>query len=138
MSNRALLVSAVLAACGGTVVGSSSTPAAEPRPPLLASLEGKWVMIGDVLGEPFECRLDVQPVLGGAFTELHMTDVQTPSDYEARVFIGHEEKSDVVIVGRIGRLEALCRVRHRTPRAGALAASGGGQAARRERPGSAS
>jgi hypothetical protein len=40
-------------------------------------------MLGDVLGKPVKYRLEVQPVLRRAFTELYMTDVQKPPEYEA-------------------------------------------------------
>lgn len=72
--------------------------AAETRPALLAALDGTWLMVGDVLGKPVRYRLMVSPVLAGAFTELHMTDVQEPPQYEARVFIAHDNESGHVIV----------------------------------------
>lgn len=64
---------------------------------LLAALDGDWMMVGDVLGEPVRYRLTVKPILAQTFTELHMTDVQEPPEYEARVFLGYDEKSGQVI-----------------------------------------
>jgi hypothetical protein len=61
-------------------------------------MDGQWVMVGDVLGEPVKYRLVVSPVLAGSFTELHMTDVQSPPQYEARVFIAHDKDSNQIIV----------------------------------------
>lgn len=70
---------------------------AETRPALLAALDGTWVMVGDVRGEPVKYNLIASPVLAGTFTELHMTDVQTPPQYEARVFIAHDKDSGHII-----------------------------------------
>jgi hypothetical protein len=63
----------------------------------LASLDGDWIMVGDVLGKPVKYKLTVQPVLRGTFTELHMTDLQEPPEYEARICIGYDKESDQVI-----------------------------------------
>ena len=58
------------------------------RPALLQALDGHWAMVGDVMGKPVEYDMEAFPTLQGMFTELHMNDVQRPSQYEARVFIG--------------------------------------------------
>lgn len=92
-----------IAAIAVLALGCAEAPApppnaAETRPALLAALDGNWVMAGDVLGKPVKYRLIVSPVLARAFTELHMTDVQEPPQYEARVFIAHDKESGQVIV----------------------------------------
>lgn len=83
-----------------TVSGSSyaadsaeSTPA---RPTLLKALDGKWTMVGDVMGKPVKYDMEASSTLQGAFTEVHMNDVQVPSQYEARVFIGVDKDGQVI------------------------------------------
>ena len=66
------------------------------RPALLKSLDGQWVMLGDVMGKPVEYSMEAFPTLQGTFTELHMTDVQVPPQYEARVFIGVYKEGRVI------------------------------------------
>ena len=73
-------------------------PTIPERPPALKALDGTWVMSGDVMGKPVTYRMVAKPTLQGAFTELHLNDVQVPSEYEARVFIGYDEESKSVIV----------------------------------------
>jgi len=90
----ALIVVAV--GCSGLPPRPSKAP--ETRPALLAGMDGQWVMVGEVLGKPVKYSLIVSPVLAGSFTELHMTDVQSPPQYEARVFIGHDKDSSHIIV----------------------------------------
>ena len=72
-------------------------PKIPERPPVLKALDGNWVMSGDVMGKPVTYRMVAGPTLQGAFTELHMTDVQVPSEYEARVFIGYDADKKIVI-----------------------------------------
>lgn len=67
------------------------------RPALLASLDGHWVMVGDVMGQPVQYDMEAFPVLQGAFTEIHMNDVETPSQYEARVFIGVAKDGKLIV-----------------------------------------
>jgi hypothetical protein len=55
---------------------------------LLSHLIGRWRMTGTVLGRPVVYTLLTTRELEGRFVELHMTDVQQPPAYEARVFIG--------------------------------------------------
>lgn len=57
----------ILVACGGGTAAASEPVVAEPRPALLALLDGDWVMVGEVLGEPVKYRLTVQPVAGARF-----------------------------------------------------------------------
>ncbi len=42
------------------------------------------------MGEPVTYRMVAGPTLQGAFTEIHMDDVQVPSQYEARVLIRYD------------------------------------------------
>ena len=90
----ALIILAV--GCAGPPAQPSRAP--ETRPALLAGMDGQWVMVGNVLGKPVKYGLIVSPVLAGSFTELHMTDVQSPPQYEARVFIAHDKDSSQIIV----------------------------------------
>lgn len=78
--------------------GAQEHPTIHERPAALRALDGDWVMSGDVMGEPVTYRMTAGPTLQGAFTEIHMDDVQVPSQYEARVLIGHDAESQRVIV----------------------------------------
>lgn len=71
--------------------------AADARPEILKALDGHWIMSGDVMGKPVTYTMVAAPTLHGTFTEMHMTDVQVPSEYEARVFIGYDPSSELVI-----------------------------------------
>ncbi len=86
------------------------------RPPALKALDGNWVMSGDVMGTPVTYRLVAGPALQGAFTELHMNDVQVPSQYEARVFIGYDAESKTVIVHWMDSFGARYSIPHGTGR----------------------
>lgn len=66
------------------------------RPALLKALDGQWVMVGDVMGKPVQYDMEASPTLQGTFTEIHMNDVQVPSQYEARVFIGADKDDQVI------------------------------------------
>jgi hypothetical protein len=85
------------------LVGLSSANAqehpnpADKRPALLQALDGHWVMTGDVLGKAVTYDMVAAPILDATFTEVHMKDVQVPAEYEARVFIGVDSDSQVVI-----------------------------------------
>lgn len=70
----------------------------DARPDLLRALDGRWVMTGDVMTKPVTYDLEAGPTLAAAFTELHMTDVQVPPQYEARVFLGWDADNRRVIV----------------------------------------
>lgn len=97
---RALAFSAIpIALAVGCADPAPASPTApETRPELLAALDGKWIMVGDVLGKPVRYSLSVSPILARTFTELHMIDVQQPPQYEARVFIAHDKESGQIIV----------------------------------------
>jgi hypothetical protein len=66
--------------------------------PLLARLEGQWVMDGTLMGESVRYDLRANWVLKGQFLLLEMRDVAVPSEYEARIYIGWSaEKSRYVV-----------------------------------------
>ncbi len=86
----------------------------DPRPSLLAALDGRWTMRGDVMGKPVTYDLEAGPVLGGAFTELHMKDVSDPPQYEAQVFLGFDRESGTLIAHWLDRFGALASIPHGT------------------------
>jgi hypothetical protein len=63
---------------------------------LLERLVGDWRMVGQVRGEPATYALTARRTLQGRFVELHMVDVSTPPQYEARVFVGVDSAGRVV------------------------------------------
>ena len=82
-----------------TAGSSHAIEPAEPnseRPALLKKLDGQWIMSGDVLVKPVKYDMQAFPTLQGRFTELHMNDVQVPSQYEARVFIGADKDGEII------------------------------------------
>ncbi len=84
----------VLMAC---IHSAHAAEAVDARPSPLPSLDGHWAMIGDVMGKPVQYDLDAFPTLQGKFTEMHMVDVQVPSKYEARVFIGADTSGQLIV-----------------------------------------
>lgn len=112
-----------LVAAVALVVAAACAPApreqpavTETRPPLLAALDGDWKMTGEVQGEAVEYRLAVRPVLGRAFTELHMVDVEEPPRYEARLFLGYDEASRELIAHWLDSFGARASIPHGTGR----------------------
>jgi len=89
-------------------------PKIPDRPAALKALDGDWLMSGDVMGEPVTYRMVAGPTIQGAFTEIHMNDVQVPSQYEARVLIGYDAKSKTVIVHWMDSFGAKYSVPHGT------------------------
>ncbi|MDN5871930.1 MAG: hypothetical protein L0H73_14560 [Nitrococcus sp.] len=65
------------------------------------------------MGKPVEYDMEAFPTLQSAFTEIHMNDVERPSQYEARVFIGLT-KSGMVIVHWLDSFGAKYSVPHGT------------------------
>jgi hypothetical protein len=80
-----ILLGMACASAGSLAAQAGPSAAAES---LLQHLEGKWRMSGKVRGKAVTYTMDAGRVLQGRFVELHMTDVSTPPQYEARVFIG--------------------------------------------------
>src|SRR6266480_4787439 len=59
---------------------------------------GTWTMSGTARGKPVAYDLEGKRILDGRYVELHMTDVQRPPKYEARVFIGEDTVTNHIIV----------------------------------------
>ena len=110
---RSLITAAAIVCCGAqvAVAGEPVTPA-DSRPALLKALDGRWIMTGDVMGKPVTYTLEAGPTLQGAFTELHMTDVQDPPQYEARVYIGVAPDDGTVIAHWMDSFGAQFSVPH--------------------------
>jgi hypothetical protein len=89
------IVASVLVLAGSGQPGIAAEGAGG-RPLLLESLDGRWTMVGDVMGKPVQYEMEAFPTLQGTFTEIHMNDVQVPSEYEARVFIGVDKSGEVI------------------------------------------
>lgn len=100
--------------CAQPAFAAEPPTVADARPALLQALDGRWVMRGDVMGEPVTYSLEAGPTLGGSFTELHMTDVQDPPRYEARVFIGIAPDDGTVIAHWLDSFGAKFSVPHGT------------------------
>lgn len=102
------------------VVASSSAcahdevQASDERPALLQALDGHWVMKGDVLGKAVTYDMVAAPILHGTFTEMHMKDIQVPSEYEARVFIGVDPDGPRVITHWLDNFGAKYSIPHGT------------------------
>ena len=95
-------------------LGAQEHPKIPDRPVALKALDGNWVMSGDVMGKPVTYQMVAGPALQGAFTEIHMNDVQVPSEYEARVFIGYDAKSKTVIAHWMDSFGAQYSIPHGT------------------------
>lgn len=95
-----------------SVAIARSHPEIPKRPQALRELDGHWIMSGDVMGKPVTYRMTAGPTLHGNFTEMHMDDVQRPSQYEARVFIGYDPKGDRVIVHWMDSFGAAYSIPH--------------------------
>ncbi len=108
----AALVAIVLAA--SSAIAQEAALSSDKRPALLQALDGQWVMTGDVLGKPVTYDMVAAPTLHDAFTELHMKDVQVPSEYEARVFIGVDPESQAVIAHWLDNFGAKYSIPHGT------------------------
>lgn len=89
-------------------------PKIAERPAVLKALDGEWVMTGDVMGKPVTYRMVAGPTLQGAFTEVHVDDVQVPSEYEARVLIGYDAESKAVIAHWMDSFGARYSIPHGT------------------------
>jgi len=108
----AVMGAALLLASGA--LNAQEHPKIPARPAPLEALDGEWVMSGDVMGEPVTYRMIAGPTLQGAFTEIHMNDVQVPSQYEARVLIGYDAESKAVIAHWLDSFGARYSVPHGT------------------------
>ena len=113
---RLALILLTAAVAAQAPIADEETAASATRPALLQALDGHWVMTGDVMGEAVTYDLVAAPTLNGAFTELHMKDVQVPAQYEARVFIGVDPDSQTVIAHWMDSFGAKFSVPHGTGR----------------------
>jgi len=112
---RKLKPALLMIACAATsAFAQDPSPSIDKRPALLQALDGHWVMTGDVLGKPVTYDMVAVPTLHDAFTELHMTDAQVPSEYEARVFIGVDPDSHLVIAHWLDNFGAKYSIPHGT------------------------
>ena len=84
------------------------------RPAAIKALDGDWVMTGDVMGKPVTYKMTAGSTLQGAFTEIHMNDVQVPSQYEARVLIGYDAESSTIIAHWLDSFGAKYSIPHGT------------------------
>jgi len=110
MRFAAIVGAAMLLAAGA--LSAQDHPKIPDRPAPLKALDGEWLMSGDVMGEPVTYRMVAGPTLQGAFTEIHMNDVQVPSQYEARVLIGYDTESGTVIAHWMDSFGAKYSVPH--------------------------
>jgi hypothetical protein len=79
---------------------------------LLDRLVGDWRMVGQVRGKPVTYTLAARRVLDGRYVELHMTDVNRPAQYEARVFVGADTAPGRVLVHWLDSFGAAHSVPH--------------------------
>lgn len=84
------------------------------RPAILQKLDGKWVVTGDVRGKPVQYDVIATPALQGKFTEIAMNDMQSPSQYEARIFIGFDSDSNQIIAHWMDSFGAQYSIPHGT------------------------
>ena len=89
-------------------------PTIPERPASLKALDGDWIMSGDVMGKPVTYKMKAGPTLQGAFTEIHMNDIQVPSEYEARVLIGYDAGSSMIIAHWLDSFGAKASIPHGT------------------------
>lgn len=109
----------LLIACFSVIFGTGDLcaqghPYISERPAILKALDGDWIMSGDVMGKPVSYRMTAGSTLQGAFTEIHMNDVQVPSEYEARVLIGYDTESNSIIVHWMDSFGAKYSIPHGT------------------------
>jgi hypothetical protein len=89
LSTAAVLV--MLVVTGATTRSSAATPAARaPEEALLDHLVGRWVMSGQVMGDPVTYTAEGARVLQDRWVRLHLLDRATPPGYEASVHIGFD------------------------------------------------
>ena len=115
MKRRWLLVLLVIVAKTGPVAAQEATPASMDS--LLQHLVGSWRMAGMVRGRPAMYHLEATRVLQDRFVELHMEDVATPPQYEARVFIGVDSAAARYIVHWLDSFGAAYSIPHAVGRA---------------------
>lgn len=90
------------------------TTSEDNRPQILQKLDGHWVATGDIMGKPVQYNVINAPALQGQFTEISMNDVQVPSQYEARIFIGYDSDANQVIAHWMDNFGAQYSIPHGT------------------------
>ncbi len=90
------------------------TISTDNRPAILQKLDGNWVVTGDVRGKPVQYNVSTAPALQGWFTEISMNDVQVPSQYESRIFIGFDSDSSQIIAHWMDSFGAQYSIPHGT------------------------
>ncbi|MGO4893550.1 DUF1579 family protein [Flavobacterium sp. W21_SRS_FM6] len=111
---RLLKIAGLLVILVAGTLHAQEHPKILERPAALIALDGDWVMSGDVMGKPVTYRMTAGPTLQGAFTEIHMNDVQVPSEYEARVIIGYDTKSETIFAHWMDSFGAKYSIPHGT------------------------
>jgi hypothetical protein len=111
---RFTLVMVFLSCFTTMLVCADDHPTIPERQSLLKALDGQWLMSGDVMGKAVTYTMEAGPILQGAFTELHMDDVQVPSEYEARVVIGFDAESKTLIAHWMDSFGARYSIPHGT------------------------
>ena len=101
MMRKILLCNVVLLACLSPVgttrlIGQEALDGRNRifRDELLENLVGNWRLTRSIRGQSIENTATVEWVLNHQFLRLHMKDVNTPSNYEAMVFIGNDNTSE--------------------------------------------
>jgi hypothetical protein len=108
------LLAVVAGALRAQVTSAATAPRSVPAPAeaLLDRLVGDWSMVGQVRGRPVRYVLAARRVLAGRYIELHMTDVNQPPQYEARVFVGADTVAGRILVHWLDSFGATFSVPH--------------------------
>jgi hypothetical protein len=92
-----LMIGASLIGCTPPPFGAmdQNAPRAAPKTTtehdaFLNRLLGKWEMIGTVMGKSVRYAANGERVLQDGFIRIHMTDVASPSQYEADLYLGFD------------------------------------------------
>ncbi len=100
------IFSIVLAANVGFATEPTQQPTESSDEMFLDGLQGDWTMEGTLGGKPVHYLADGRRVLQGGFLKLHMIDIQSPTEYEAEVFIGFDAKANDFIAHWLDRFGA--------------------------------
>jgi len=84
------------------------------RPAILQKLDGNWLVTGNVREKPVQYNAMTASALQGRFTEISMNDVQVPSQYEARIFLGFDDDSNQIIAHWMDSFGAQYSIPHGT------------------------
>lgn len=91
LKNKTRLVLALLLALAGQMAA-----AAPLTDGVLGRLEGDWSISGVTRGKPTATGARVRAVFGGTFLEMHIKDPAGRIPYEAKVYIGQDERGGLV------------------------------------------